>query len=215
MTRSQAARQFARSLFARNRRPAGRKPTALGILALEDRIVPAFQDVSGLRFEVPGTFNRQSGRGRDAVSKHGIDRRRPGAPGRGGVRPPGAAGRRRVGHGRRQPGPVEVHLDPTGSPAVTSGTAATLFSGASESQTVADTLPAAADAAPHKGGQVVPVGPFSLTPTGFRVLSANQLGLAGGVGVTDFGGFSLPVAKADKVVTAPDRRRGVARPGDH
>ena len=201
MTRAQAARQFARSLFARGPRPGARKPTALGILALEDRIVPQAADIGGLRFEVPGSFNTTAdagGKTYQSVEPIAVGL----TPQQGAAFVPLI----RLADG----GSVLEASDPAQSKftwanrvdAVTAGGAVTLFSGASESQAVAATLPAATTAVPHAGGQPVPVGAFSLAPTGFRVQSANRLGVAGGLGVQDFGGFTLPVG-ADRIFTAP------------
>ncbi len=199
MTRTLSARTLARSLFARGARPSQAR---LGILALEDRIVPAMQDVSGLRFQVPGQYNASliSG-GVTYQSSESIAV---------GLVPQGGAAFVPLFQLADGGSINAISSNPAASTftwqdrvnAVTSGAALTLFSKSSETQLIADTLPTATTAVPHKGGQPASVGPFSLAPTAFRVRSANQLGVGGDLGVTDFGKFTLP-AGPDKFVTAP------------
>ena len=199
MPRLHSARSLVRSLLTRPARPPRPPAPRLGVLALEDRVVPQATDIAGLRFEVPGTFTQSPVAGGTQYNSAGSIAV--------GLVPQGGPF---VPLLRLADGGSVTDLGNGTSPftwvnrvtAVTSGAPLTLFAGKADSQTVADTLPGATTAVPHAGGQSVPVGPFGLTPTAFRVRSAGQLGVGGDLGVADFGGLTLP-AGADKFVTAP------------
>ena len=204
--RSYSLRSLARSLLARpvRARPRRTGPPALTLTLtrLEDRVVPAFADVAGLRFDIPGNFNTSAvagGTKYDTTEAIQV-----------GLTPTGAA--TFVPLVTLADGGSVTDLGDATSPftwvdrvdAVTSGAALPLLAGKADTQTVADTLPTAAAAAAHPGeGQAVPIGPLTLTPTGFRFRDASTVDLAGNLGIPDFGGISLTNVGVGKIATSP------------